>query len=225
MNLKEIMAKLEAAGSAQTRKTYARHCITGDVFGVSYAELGKLKRALKTNHPLAQELWATGNHDARILAMMIADPAQLTEKAASQWGKTLDNHVQGGALAAVVAQSPVAEAVREAWLQSGKEFLLASAWDIVTHQAANGVAPSNTVLKKHLKTIAATIHESPNRTRYSMNGALIAIGLTNEVMEAEAIKAAERIGKVEVDMGDTSCETPDAIAYIRKAAARKKAKK
>ena len=38
------------------------------MFGVSYAALGKLKRKIKVDHELAEKLWATGNHDARIAA-------------------------------------------------------------------------------------------------------------------------------------------------------------
>jgi len=35
------------------------------------------------------------------------------------------------------------------------------------------------------------------------------------------LAAAKRIGKVEVDHGETSCKTPDASTYIRKAVARR----
>ena len=35
------------------------------------------------------------------------------------------------------------------------------------------------------------------------------------------IAAAQRIGKVEVDHGDTDCKTPDAVSYIKKSLARK----
>ena len=52
--------------------------------------------------------------------------------------------------------------------------------------------------------------------------AVIAIGLRNANLEKRAIAAARRIGKVEVDHGDTSCKTPDAEPYILKASARKK---
>jgi hypothetical protein len=38
----------------------------------------------------------------------------------------------------------------------------------------------------------------------------------------EAIAAARRIGKVEVDHGDTDCKTPDAVEYILKVEARRK---
>ena len=36
--------------------------------------LGELKKAIRTDHALARELWATGNWDARHLAFLVADP-------------------------------------------------------------------------------------------------------------------------------------------------------
>jgi hypothetical protein len=36
----------------------------------------------------------------------------------------------------------------------------------------------------------------------------------------DAIAAATRIGTVNVDHGETSCKTPEAVSYIKKAAAR-----
>ena len=49
-----------------------------------------------------------------------------------------------------------------------------------------------------------------------MNGALIAIGIRNPVLQAKALAVAAQIGKVDVDHGQTSCKTPDAGAYILK---------
>ena len=67
-----------------------------------------------------------------------------------------------------------------------------------------------------LANIEKAIHTSKNRVKDAMNGALIAIGLRSEVLEKAAIAAAQIIGKVNVDHGDTSCKTPNAIAYIEK---------
>ena len=50
-----------------------------------------------------------------------------------------------------------------------------------------------------------------------MNSALIAIGIRNEDLERKAIEMAREIGKVQVDHGATSCKTPDAEPYIKKA--------
>ena len=93
------MAELERRGSEQTRKTYRRHGVLGDQYGVSYADLKALKKAIKTDQALAESLWATGNHDARILATMIADPKTIARKVLESWSRDVDNDVLAGALA------------------------------------------------------------------------------------------------------------------------------
>ena len=72
-----------------------------------------------------------------------------------------------------------------------------------------------------LATIEKEIHRSPNWARYAMNGALISIGVYKPTLRKKAIEAAKRIGKVEVDHGETYCKTPDAVPYIEKASKRK----
>ena len=74
---------------------------------------------------------------------------------------------------------------------------------------------------KVLATIEKEIHRSPNWARYAMNSALISIGVYKPALRKKAIAAARRIGKVEVDHGETYCKTPDAVAYIEKASKRK----
>ena len=59
MNKTEVMKQLKAMGTAQNRKVYARHGFDGDVFGVSYANLGALKRKIKVDQKLADALWTT----------------------------------------------------------------------------------------------------------------------------------------------------------------------
>ena len=49
-----------------------------------------------------------------------------------------------------------------------------------------------------------------------MNGALISIGIRNARLRKKALEAARRIGRVDVDHGETSCKTPDAVAAIQK---------
>jgi hypothetical protein len=67
-----------------------------------------------------------------------------------------------------------------------------------------------------LDRIAHDLHGSKNRVRYAMNNVVIAIGVRSDALEAQAVDAAQRIGKVIVDHGETNCKTPDAIPYIQK---------
>jgi 3-methyladenine DNA glycosylase AlkD len=61
MSFDAVMAQLEAWGSEKTRELYARQGAGENQFGVTLGNLRALARKLKTNHPLAMQLWATGN--------------------------------------------------------------------------------------------------------------------------------------------------------------------
>jgi hypothetical protein len=72
------------------------------------------------------------------------------------------------------------------------------------------------VFLDRLAYVEKKIHSATNAEREAMNMALIQIGCRNAALRKAALAAAKRIGKVEVDHGDTACKTPDAAAYIEK---------
>ena len=78
--------------------------------------------------------------------------------------------------------------------------------------------------EKYLGVIESKIASDKNWVKYAMNNALINIGVRNPQLERKAIAVAKRIGKVEVDHGETACKTPDAVPYIKKTIAYRKKK-
>jgi 3-methyladenine DNA glycosylase AlkD len=224
MTKTEVMKELRAAGTAQNRKVYRRHGVQGDMFGVSYAALGKLRKKIKVDQPLAEQLWATGNQDARALATMIADPSTISVGTLNAWAKDVDNRGLAAALSNVAAEAPSAKGRMEKWTTSRSEMIACAGWHTLASisRAANGLPDS--YFAKYLATIESKIHTSENWVKYAMNNALISIGTRNAAMEKKATAAAKRIGKVEVDHGETGCKTPDAAAYIKKTVAHQKKK-
>jgi 3-methyladenine DNA glycosylase AlkD len=216
MTCEELMRQLEAFGTAQNRKIYGRHGVSGEMFGVSYRDLGALKKKIKTDHELALELWDTGNHDARVLAMMIADPAKFDSKLADAWIKELDNNVLADAFASFVGKTDAGRKRMERWAGSKDEWTGAVGWKVLAHLAGEDKDLPDSFFEPFLEEIESKIHTSKNRTRDAMNTALIAIGVRNQGLRKKALAAAARIGKVEVDHGETNCQTPDAAAYIEK---------
>jgi len=223
MDLKSVLASLEAAGTAQNRKVYRRHGVDDPLFGVSYATQGKLAKQNKNDTELAIGLWETGNHDARILAAMIADPREIRSSRLDAWVRDLENYVLTDAFSDLVAQSPFAKTKMRKWIRSGKEFVGAAGWSVLARLARQDSELTDEELEGYLETIEDEIHFRKNRARHSMNSALISIGVRNPKLERKALATAERMGKVEVDHGETSCKTPDAIAYIKKTVARRMA--
>lgn len=214
MTAAEVLQQLESFGTEQNRNIYRKHGVGGTMYGVSYGNLRALQKKLKTNHPLALELWSSGNHDARILATMIADPAQLDSKTLDAWATDLDNYPLADAFASIAVGTSQGAKKSEKWRKSGKEWVSRAGWLIAAQQAGNS-AVADDYCAAFLPIIEATIHTAKNRTRDAMNMALISIGLRPGLRQ-QAIAIARAIGKVEVDHGQTSCTTPDAEAYILK---------
>ena len=215
MNLTQAMKKLKAAGTEGWRKTLP-------YFGVRYADLYKIQKQIKRDHELALKLWETGNHDARILATLIVDPEAITARQLDAWIGVAKNHILNDAVSSVAAQSRHARKKADAWRKVKAEWKSAAGWNVVGYLAAPGSAADDAWLSECLAEIQDRIDGAANRTRHSMNNALISIGGYRPSLRPAAIATAKSIGKVEVDHGKTSCKTPDAVPYIRKMATRHK---
>lgn len=189
--------------------------------GVSFANLKALKKKIKTDQRMAERLWNSGNHDARVLATMIADPQGMRAIELERWVRDLDNYVVADAFSSFVSRTPFAQAKAEKWLVSRKEFIGQAGYNLLAYLAMGDNDLPNTYFVDHLKRIEAGIDNCANRTRHAMNQALIAIGLRNPALKRRAVAAARRIGEVEVDHGETSCKTPNAVDYIAKVEARR----
>ena len=220
MKCAEVMKQLKSLGSAQTRKVYRNHGTLGELYGVKYGDLGKLVRKIKVDHEQALELWETEVVDARVLATMIADPAKMTMTVLNGWMKSVDSSALSNAVSNVAQRSPSAVKLVAKWKarkSARSEWVSSTAWMMVA-----GITRESPQLyskkeyKELLKEIENEIHSAPNQTRHAMNSAVIGIG--TYIDERSAVAAAKRIGVVEVDHGATSCKTPSAERYIRKAA-------
>ena len=214
--LQDVMAALEAAGTAQNRKVYARHGAAEPMFGVSYKDLGRIAKPLKTDHSLAADLWESGNHDARVLALRVADTAAITKTLARRWLRDVDNYILAEALGGLLAQSPHARALSDDWRDSPSEWPASVAWFIVACTAEQTDVWTAGELRSLVDQIDAEIAERPNRVRHEMNGALIAIGLSDEQLRRAVLALDARIGPVQVDHGETGCKTPAVAPYIER---------
>ena len=224
MTKMEAMKELRANGSAQTRKICRRHGIRGDLFGTSYAVLGKMKKKIKVDQPLAEQLWATGNFDARYLATLIADPTTISVRVLNAWAKNLNSRHLAGALSNVAAEAPWARKQMEKWTAAKSEMIGCAGWHTLASMARQNNGLSDAYFERYLVIIESKIHSGKNWVKYAMNNALINIGVRNRKLERKTIAAAKRIGRIEVDHGETGGKTPDVVPYIKKTMAYKKKK-
>lgn len=225
MTVQEVLQELESLGTAQNRKIYRRHGACENLYGVSFANLRKMAKQLKVDHALAQQLWTTRNHEAQLLASMIADPVTVEESLVDRWISELADRIVTSEFTDFVSKTRFFQAKTEEWLDSEDEWIGRAGWQLLALLAMSDIELADSYFENHLEIIERDIHTQKNMVRDAMNSALIAIGIRNPVLERKALSAAEKIGKVEVDHGETSCKTPDAADYIRRTVERKKQSK
>ena len=214
------MAALEKAGAAQTRKTYARHGAPEPMFGVSYAVLKTLVKRIGVDHELALALWATGNFDARNLAVKVADPSSPVGGGA----EPLDPRGRVPMLgelrrpAARLGGPPRRDPGRRDGPAPPRTPRCCAAWALIGQMALRDATTPDAWFEGRLPEIERTIHSAPNDQRDGHEPAADRdSGCRSAALrEGGEPAAAKRIGKVEVDHGDTACKTPDAAAYIEK---------
>ncbi|MFL5732674.1 MAG: DNA alkylation repair protein [Chloroflexia bacterium] len=212
----DVLLELESLGSEQTRKIYKRHGVGEPLYGVSYANLKSLAKRIKIDHALALALWESGNHDARVLATMIADPGQMTESLLDDWAGDLACYPLTDAFVGLGARTPYARSKMEEWTQSDEEYIGAAGWQLLAGLAAHDMSFPDSYFEHYLGIIEHDIDTRKNRVRYSMNAAVITIGIRNPALQEKAIGVARKIRHVKVDHGETNCKSPDAEAYILK---------
>ncbi len=217
--LKQVMAELKKKGTAQTRATAERHGVTGPMFGVKIADMKVIAKKIKGNQSLAVELYESGNHDAMYLAGMVADGAQMSKTQLNQWARTASSTIIAEyAVPGVATESPHARSLALKWIDAKGERVACAGWN--TYVGVIATTPDEELdlkeVKALLKRVTDEIDTAPNHVRYTMNGFVIAVGTYVKPLLKEAKSAAKKLGKVEVDMGDTACKVPLATEYIAK---------
>ena len=118
----------------------------------------------------------------------------------------------------VAAESKYGYELGLEWIESSEELIATAGWSTLSNYAA--ITPDEELdidtYSKLLDRIENGIHNAPNRVRYTMNGFVIAVGSYIIELDKKAIRVANNIGKVKVNIGKTACKVPLAIDYIKK---------
>jgi len=217
MTFDAAMAALEAAGTEQTRKTYRRHGASDPLFGVKYGDLRPLAKRIGTDHQLAQQLWASGNADARLLACMVADPTEVSEQELDVWLTDIETYfLVDTFVAQLAARVPGRLERAQRWIASDRDRTAQAGWDLMNLVALSADEVADDVFEAQLALIAERIEGYGNWTRRSASNTITGIGLRNDALEAAARETVAAMGPVEFDPGQTSCVMPDPIEYLDK---------
>ena len=216
----QVLTALKKKGNPARIHVYANHGAPADsLYGVSVADMKVIAKAIKGKQELAYELYDTGNGDAMYLAGMVADGSQMTKRLLDRWAKSASwQMISEYTVPWVASESKHGRALALQWMKSRKESVASSGWN--TYSGIVAVTPDDELDLDEVGDLLADVEESinsaANRVRYTMNGFVIAVGAYVRPLAKEAKALARKLGKVEVEMGGTSCKVPRATEAIAK---------
>src|SRR5713226_718138 len=125
MTASELVAALRAQANPENVAGMARFGINAEgTLGVSVAEIRKLAKRAGRSHETALELWASGIHEARILATIVDEPARVTRRQMEAWARDFDSwDVCDQACMNLFWRTPEAWDLAAKWARAKPEFV------------------------------------------------------------------------------------------------------
>ncbi|WP_010650102.1 DNA alkylation repair protein [Oceanobacillus massiliensis] len=219
MDLDTVMEELEALGKERTKKRYIGNGAQEPVFGVATGAMKPIARKIKKNQPLAEQLYATGNYDAMYFAGVIADPETMTEEDFERWIDGAYFYMLSDYVVAVtLSETDIAQAVSDKWIASNDELKMSAGWSCYCWLL--GSRPDAEFSKNKLSSMIdhmqTAIHDSPDRTKASMNNFIYTVAISYVPLQDKAIEIAKEIGPVEISKGKKKTTTSNVSERIKK---------
>jgi 3-methyladenine DNA glycosylase AlkD len=189
------MNKLKALGSPENVAGMARFGIVAkNAYGVSAPAVRKLAREIGTDHQLAQQLWRSGNNDARGLAALIDDPAAVNERQMESWAKDFDSWaVVDGACNNVFRKTAFAHQKAIEWAEREEEFVKRAGFSMMACLAVHDKQATDAQFLRFLAIVKRKSTDERNFVKKAVNWALRQIGKRNLRLRQAAISTAKQI--------------------------------
>jgi 3-methyladenine DNA glycosylase AlkD len=175
----------------------ARYGIKTDrAFGASMPALRKMGKELGRDHELALALWATGYHEARILASIIDVPGRVTRRQMDAWVKDFDSwDVCDQVCMNLFDKTPFAYDKALAWSSRRAEFVKRAGFALMASLSVHDKEAEDKAFKPFLKAVLRESTDDRNFVKKAVNWALRSIGKRNGALNRKAIAAARKIQK------------------------------
>ncbi len=196
---KEIVERLRSLGNPVDREGMLRFAVANEnALGIRSPVIKKMAREIGRNHELAQELWATGIHEARSLAVFIEEPAKVTKAQAEQWLRDFDSWATcDGCCLYLFAYLPFAWRKVFEWSRREREFEKRAAFSLVAVLTVHDKNAPEEKFLKFLPVIKRAATDERNFVRKAVNWALRQIGKRNRELNRAAIRTAKEVQKLD----------------------------
>jgi len=190
-----VLRQLKAAADQRVRAKMAYFGVdVPKAHGISAPVLHQFAKHIGKDHRLAQQLWKTSIHEAKILATLIGEAEKVTAAEMDQWARDFDAwDVVDAACCYLYAHAKPAWNKATAWSRRREEFVKRASFSLIAYLSYKDEAAPDARFVRFLRVIEREAHDERNFVKKAVNWALRNIGKRNKRLNREAIRAAERI--------------------------------
>jgi 3-methyladenine DNA glycosylase AlkD len=192
-----ILKALKAAGTEKKRASAIRVGIPMDkAFGVSVGDVRAIGKTLKGQHALSSPLWATGIHEARLLATIVADPGQISRSEIERWlddvvSWDLCDHLCGNL---AKRRADAADLIRR-WIRSPKLYAKRAAFALIAELAVHGKDLHEDLFAELAGLVVEHSGDARPHVRQAASWALRSIGKRDALNRDRALVAAAELAE------------------------------
>ncbi|MBI4233448.1 MAG: DNA alkylation repair protein [Chloroflexi bacterium] len=199
MQYEEVMARLRSLANPANVAGMARFGIsTRHTYGIPVPALRALAKEIGRDHGLAQQLWSSGVHEARILASMVADPKMVSEEQMERWVRGFDSwDVCDQCCSNLFDKTPFAYKKAAEWCSAEEEFVKRAGFALIAALAVHDKKARDEQLTPFLPLIAQGATDERNLVKKAVNWALRQMGKRNLALNRMAIDNARAIQQLD----------------------------
>lgn len=194
MIVEDILEELKSLSSLEHYAKLKRFGINNTkALGIKIPDLRNFAKKVGKNHDLALKLWKTEIHEARLLATMIDDPQQITEKQFDAWVHDFDSWDICDQCCSLLVKTPFVLQKIENYSIAKEEFVKRTAYVLMCALVFYDKKATNEFFYPFFEIIEREAWDERNFVRKAVNWALRQIGKRNEILRLKALETAEKI--------------------------------
>lgn len=194
-----LIEHLKALGNPEDAAGMARFGVGGGTtLGIRIPMLRKLAKAHQNDHQLASALWASGVHEAQILASMVDDPKQVNEAQMESWVNDFDSwDVCDQVCMNLFDQHPLAYEKALEWSQRDEEFVKRAGFAMMASLVLHDKTADDSAFEPFFEQIQAGARDERNFVKKAVNWALRQIAKQRPGLASRCIQLARELAESE----------------------------
>jgi 3-methyladenine DNA glycosylase AlkD len=221
MKATEVLDQLRSCYNETVFEMNLRNGIKKNQIGIKLGDIRTIANKIKTDHALGLELWKSKIMEAKLVAVLILKPKELSLKELDAMIRSIEyTPVADWFNAYVLKEHPEKYTLREKWMDDENVWAARAGWSLTAGKAARDADGLD--IPALLKRIEKEMPKAKPEVQWTMNTTLGQIGINHPEHRKRALEIGEKLGIYRDYPVSKGCTSPFVPIWVEEMVKRKK---